>query len=113
VDSLQVQKVQGVGLRQSFAGRKARIIPSLSLGYAKLTTSGETTYYLEESGVPDVISYSDEQQTENSGYITFQLRLRLTQLMALTFSGRSVMPDFDTSQLSNNVSYSAGFSWVF
>jgi hypothetical protein len=113
VTSNTIQKVQGLGLRQSFANRKARFIPSLSIGYARLTTSGETEYEFTDSGTPDTVSIAQEEQIFDSAYVALQLRFRFTQLMGITLLGKTVMPDFDTSQLSNNVVYSAGFSWVF
>ena len=114
IDSLVKTEVSGVGLRQSFASRKSRIIPSLSIGYAQLTTEGTTTYTLQDGTDPEEkITIENDKETSNSGYVSFQLRFRLTKLMGLTLSARSVMPDFDTEQAENNLTYSAGFSWVF
>lgn len=113
IDSLVRTQVSGVGIRQSFASRKARIVPSLSIGYAQLTTSGETTYVLDNSGAEERLTIEKDKEVNNSGYVTFQLRFRLTQLMGLTLAAKSVMPDFDTEQAENNLIYSAGFSWAF
>jgi hypothetical protein len=46
-DSTVITEVSGVGIRQSFANRTAAIIPSLSIGYAKYTTSGSIKYKLD------------------------------------------------------------------
>jgi hypothetical protein len=113
IDSIVRTQVSGVGIRQAFASRKARIIPSLSIGYAQLTTSGTTTYTLDSSGTEEDLTIEQDREVMNSGYVTFQLRFRLTQLMGLTLAAKSVMPDFDTDQAENNLTYSAGFSWVF
>jgi hypothetical protein len=113
IDSLVKTQVSGVGIRQSFASRKARIIPSLSIGYAQLTTSGTTTYLLDNNGTEEELTIEQDKEVNNSGYVTFQIRFRLTQLMGLTLAAKSVMPDFDTDQAENNLTYSAGFSWVF
>lgn len=113
VDSLVVTEVQGAGLRQSFASRKSTIIPSISVGYAQLITSGETTYKVDDNGTDQEISLERDKETSNSGYVTLSLRFRLTKLMGLSLSAKSVMPDFDTSKMEDNLIYSAGFSWVF
>lgn len=107
-------QAQGVGLRQSFANRKARIIPSLSIGYAKLTSSGETTYQYKVNDVEqEDATLPQPQESENSAYVSVSLRIKLTQLMGLTFMGKSILPDFDTAELDKNIAYNAGFSWVF
>lgn len=114
IESVVKTEVSGVGLRQSFASRKARIIPSLSLGYAQLTTEGTTTYTLQDGTDPEEeITIENDKEVSNSGYVAFQIRFRLTELMGLTLAARSVMPDFDTELAENNLTYSAGFSWVF
>ncbi|MCO4753530.1 MAG: hypothetical protein KC478_03565 [Bacteriovoracaceae bacterium] len=113
IDSLVVTEVQGAGLRQSFASRKSLIIPSLSLGYAKLITSGETNYKVDDGSGEEDIPLERDRETSNSGYVAFSLRFRLTKLMGLSLSAKSVMPDFDTTKMEENLLYSAGFSWVF
>ena len=113
VDSLSKTTVTGVGIRQSFASRKASIIPSLAVGYAKMVTRGTTTYTLQGPGGVADISVDQDTEEYASSYVTFQIRFRLTQLMGLTLAAKSVMPDFDTSKAEDNLTYSAGFSWVF
>lgn len=106
-------KVAGVGLRQSFASRKSRIIPSISLGYAKYTTSGVSRYLLDDNGTERKLEIEQDQQEFSSSYASASLKFRLTKFMGLTLGAKTIMPDFDTSQASNNVTYSAGFSWIF
>lgn len=113
VDSISKTIVTGLGIRQSFASRKARVIPSLAIGYAKLVTTGTTTYSLQGSGGTADVSVDQDTEEYASSYITAQLRIRLTQLMGLTLAAKSVMPDFDTTKAEDNLTYSAGFSWVF
>lgn len=112
-DSTVVTEVSGVGIRQAFADRKASIIPSIAIGYAQYTTSGSTKYKLDINGV--VVNFESEQDKEvfSSSYVTFSLRFRITQLIGLTLAAKAVMPDFETTEASNNMTYSAGFSWVF
>lgn len=114
IDSTVVSVVQGAGIRQSFASRKSTFIPSLSIGYARLTVSGRTKYTLNVNGVGEQnLELERDKETFNSGYATFQLKIRISKLMGLTLSAKTVMPDFDTSQANDNLTYRAGFSWVF
>lgn len=113
VDSISKTTVMGVGIRQSLASRQASIIPSLAIGYAKMITTGTTTYTVQGPGGTDELSVEQDTTEYASSYITFQIRFRLTQFMGLTLAAKSVMPDFDTSKAEDNLTYSAGFSWVF
>lgn len=113
VDSLVESEVIGVGLRQSFAHRKSFFIPSIALGYAKLITSGQTNYVLDDSGVEKKLTLERDKEVYNSSYVTVQLRIRFTELVGLSLAAKAVMPDFDTSKGGDNLTYSAGFSWIF
>ena len=113
VDSKVTTEIAGVGLRQSFAGRKATIQPSLSIGYAQYTTTGNTKYKIERSGAEEEFDIEQDKNVFSSGYISFAVRFKLTELMGLTVAAKTVMPEFDTSEAENNVTYSAGFSWIF
>lgn len=113
IDSTVVSTVQGAGIRQSFANRKSTFIPSISIGYAKLTVSGTTKYLLDVSGAEETLTLERDKETFNSSYATVQLKIRITQLMGLTLAAKTVMPDFETSEAENNLTYTAGFSWVF
>jgi hypothetical protein len=112
-DSVIYTEVGGIGIKQSFAKRNSFLIPSLSIGYAKMITSGERNYLFEVSGGEVPASDKTEKEEFNSSYVGFELRFRLTKLMGITLSARSVMPDFETDKLENNITYSGGFSWVF
>ena len=113
LESTVVTKTSGAGIRQAFASRKSAIIPSLAIGYAQYTTSGTSKYLLDVSGTEVDYEQAQDAEVTASGYVTFTLRLRLTQLMGLTFAANSVMPDFDTDLAEDNVTYSAGLSWIF
>jgi hypothetical protein len=113
IDSSVVTEVSGVGIRQAFAGRKARIIPALAIGYAKYTTSGSTKYTFDFDGTLGETESIQEPEVYSSSYLTFSLRFRITQLVGLTLAAKAVMPEFETKEANNNMTYSAGFSWVF
>lgn len=112
-DSTVVTEVSGVGIRQAFASRKATIVPSLAIGYAQYTTSGLTKFRINVNGTRFVSENAQEKEVFSSSYASFSLRFRMTQLMSLTLAAKTIMPEFDTSQADNNVTYSAGFSWIF
>lgn len=113
IDSSIVTKTQGIGIQQRFANRKARFIPSIALGYAKYTTSGKVKYDILNGGVKDQIDITRDKVTKNSAYVTMAFKIRFSQFLGLTLSAKSVMPDADTSKAANNLTYSAGMSWVF
>lgn len=112
-DSTVVTQTSGVGIRQSFANRKARIIPSIAIGYAQYTTSGSTKYIFDFNNTESEYEEQQDKEVFGSSYASFSLRFRFTELMGLTLAAKTVMPEFDTDQASNNVTYSAGFSWLF
>lgn len=113
LDSTLVTQVQGVGIRQAFASRKASIIPSISIGYAQYTTSGKTKYSLDRNGTDDTLTVEKDKETFNSYYAGVGLKFRFTQLLGLTLAAKTVLQDLDTSEAGDNVTYSAGLSWVF
>lgn len=104
-----INQVYGIGLRQALAGRNSMIIPSIFIGIAKQTSKEETTYVINGASLID----DPEEIEQESGQISVALRIRVTELMGFRLSARSVFPDFDTSKIRNNVTYSAGLSWVF
>ena len=106
-------KISGAGIRQAFASRKAAIIPSIAIGYAKYTTSGTRKYLLNDGSSDIVIESETEPEEYMSSYAAASLKFRLTQYMGISFSAKTVMPDFKTSEAENNVTYSAGFNWMF
>ncbi|MAZ47264.1 MAG: hypothetical protein CME65_01795 [Halobacteriovoraceae bacterium] len=113
VDSTVITQVQGFGIRQAFASRKSRIIPSLSIGYAQFTTSGDTVYTLNDGSSEADLTIQQDQEVFSSSYASFSLRFRLTQLMGFTVAAKTVMPDFEVDQAEDNITYTAGLSWIF
>lgn len=112
-DNTVITEVAGVGIRQAFASRKSRIIPTLAIGYATYTTSGSTKFVIDYNGIQGTVDSEQEKEVFSSSYASFSLRFRLTQLMGLTIAAKTVMPEFETDQASNNMTYSAGLSWIF
>ncbi len=104
---------QGVGIRQAFASRKSTFIPSLSIGYARYITSGETTYLLSDSGGDFEATIERDEETVNSSYATASLAIRITKLMRLSLSARTIVPGVEIEKADQNITYSGGLSWIF
>ena len=106
-------KTQGVGVRQTFAPRSSRLIPSLSVGYARYITSGDTFYKYTSGGIDSETTIESEEEITNSSYATATLAIRVTKLMRVTLSARTVVPGVDFNEADKNITYSGGLSWVF
>lgn len=119
VDSIVLSRSTGAGIRQAFASRKSWIIPMISIGFAKLTTSGSTTYNIEYTDATtgqvteDEITIEEDTQVQNSGYATFPLRFRFSRSMGVTLAVKTIVPEFEWDRAEDNMTYQAGLSWVF
>jgi hypothetical protein len=113
IDSLIKTKTEGIGIRQTFATRKSRFIPSLAIGYARYTTTGQTKYNFTRAGVDDEITIDREGEVVNSSYATVSLAIRIIKRMRLTLSARSIVPGVEIDQADKNITYSGGLSWIF
>lgn len=113
VENKVTTEVQGIGLRQSFANRKARFIPSLGLGYARVVERGITHYTVNTGGADQRLTQENEEEVYSSSYMTVSFRIRLTELMGITVGAKTVVPEFDLSDAEKNLTYNAGFSWIF
>jgi hypothetical protein len=113
VKSDVITTVQGVGIRQAFAGRNATLLPSLSIGYAQMTINGTSIYTITNNDVRETIKVDQATQRINSGYVAFSLRYRMTELMGISLGAKTVIPEMDMSKAQNNMTYFAGFSWIF
>jgi len=112
-ETLTETEVKGIGLRLSFAKRRAFIVPTLSGGYALYTTQGRTDYDYEISGTSGSSSYEVDEETSSSSYITAGLKFNFSKYMGISLTAKSVMEDFDFAQADKNITYLAGLSWVF
>jgi hypothetical protein len=107
-------EVFGVGLRQVLGHRKARIVPSISLGYAKqFITSWSDATYRDDSTLAELTTTSDPTKSRtDSVFGTFTVKLNLTQRLSLTGSVNTLFKAFETDQARDNLKYRVGFSWV-
>jgi len=109
-----VNEVFGLGLRQVLGHRKARIVPSISLGYAKqfITSTSDATYR-DDSTLAELTTTSDPSKSRiDSVFGTFTLKFSLTQRLSITGSVNTLFKAFETDQARDNLKYRVGFSWI-
>ncbi len=107
-------EVFGVGLRQVLGHRKARIVPSISLGYAKqFITSWSDATYRDDVSLQEITTSSDPTKSRiDSVFGTFTLKLNLTQRLSVTGSVNTLFKAFETDKAKDNLKYRVGFSWI-
>ncbi|MCO4794104.1 MAG: hypothetical protein KC493_10345 [Bacteriovoracaceae bacterium] len=107
-------EVYGVGLKQVLGNRKGRIVPSISLGYAKqFITSVSDATYRDDTTLAELTTTSDPTKTRvDSVFGTFTLKLNLTSRLSLTGSVNTLFKAFETDKARDNLKYSVGFSWI-
>ena len=107
--------VYGIGIKQVFAPRTARLIPGISLGYARQFVDYKSDLTVENttSGVRTNVSGGERKQRVDSVFGTFSLQLRMTERLSLKGSVKTLIPAFKLDKARDNVKYALGFSWVF
>ena len=105
----------GIGVRQIFAPREAIIRPMFSLGYASQELKDRTTFTFRNNTTGVVDRFSDPQNKERSDsvFASFALQLKLTKLFSIKGSVQSVFPAFEFDRITDDLKYTAGFSWIF
>lgn len=108
-------KVFGVGIKQMFAPRTARLIPGISIGYAKQFVDYQSDLTIENtsSKVRTIVSGGERKQRIDSVFGTLSLQLRMTERLSLKGSVKTLFPAFELDKARDNVKYAVGFSWVF
>ncbi len=107
--------VYGVGIKQSFAPRSARLIPSLSIGYARQFTDSQQDLVILNTTTNARTTLTDTTATQkiNSVYGTFSLQLKMTERLSLKGSVKTLFQAFKFNQAKDTLKYSFGISWVF
>jgi hypothetical protein len=108
-------QVFGIGLKQMFAPRTARLVPGISLGYAKQFLSYDSDLTVEDTTTKAQakIYRATTKQRIDSVFGTFSLQLRMTERLGLKASVKTLFPAFKLDKARDNVKYSFGFSWIF
>jgi len=103
----------GIGLRQAFAGRRARFKPTLSIGYAKRFARGSSSGVVRRNADNATGSFSDGQfkSRDDSVFATLGFDLKLTKTIALRASVQTVFKAFEFNRAQDNMKYLFGFSW--
>lgn len=106
-------KVYGAGFRISMGSKRSRIVPMLSVGYAKQYVENNTTYELYDSVNTTTVNltYYNPKQTIESVFGTFSLKFRLTKRFTLNASVKTVFKAFEFNQAKDYLKYLVGFSW--
>ena len=104
----------GMGIRQAFARKAARLRPSLSLGYARRFLRSSNTLMLENkmSGSSFEVQGPFSKRRDDSVFATLGFRLRLTRFFSLKGSIHSLFKAFEFHEAQDNVKYLFGFSWI-
>lgn len=107
-------EVFGIGFRQVIGHRKARIVPSISLGYAKqfITSYSDATYRDDVSLAQLTTTTPKVKSRVDSVFGTFSLKLNLTSRLSLNGSVNTLFKAFETDRAKDNLKYMVGFSWI-
>ena len=107
--------VYGIGIKQMFAPRTARLIPGISMGYAKQFLDYESDVTVEDTTTLSrfTINNGTKKQRIDSVFGTFSLQLRMTDRLSLKGSVKTLFPAFEMDKARDNIKYAFGFSWVF
>ncbi|AUN97205.1 hypothetical protein DOM21_15635 [Bacteriovorax stolpii] len=107
--------VYGVGIKQMFAPRTARLIPGISIGYAKQFLNYNSDLTIEDTSTKARTNLAGRttKQRIDSVFGTLSLQLRMTERLSLKGSVKTLFPAFELDKARDNVKYAIGFSWVF
>ena len=107
--------VYGVGIRQAFAGRKSRFIPSLSVGYARTFNKsyGDSTFSFNDGSGTFVYHYKVSKTRSDNAFAAFGLKFAITRTFSIKGSVKTYFPADDFNKAKDNQKYTAGFSWFF
>lgn len=107
--------VYGIGIKQMFAPRTARLVPGISIGYAKQFLDYQSDVTVEDttSKARLTINNGTKKQRIDSVFGSFSLQLRMTERLSLKASVKTLFPAFEMDKARDNIKYAFGFSWVF
>nr|BDT27250.1 autotransporter domain-containing protein [Bacteriovorax sp. HI3] len=107
--------VYGIGIKQMFAPRTARLIPGISIGYAKQFLNYNSDLTIEDTSTKARTNLAGRttKQRIDSVFGTLSLQLRMTERLSLKGSVKTLFPAFELDKARDNVKYAIGFSWVF
>ena len=106
---------QGIGLRQAFARKSARLRPSLSIGYARRSVRDKTDLDVlnNTTGARFKVSSPVSKKRYDSVFGTLSLNLRLSRGMSVRGSVNTIFQAFKFNQARDNIKYMVGLAWIF
>lgn len=106
-------KIYGIGLRQAFAGKRARFRPSISFGYAKYIVDNDSVYSFRTKGTLQTFRVMEDKGVvkSDSSFLTLNIQYYLTARLRLNASAKTVVSKTDFDQARDNLRYTVGFSW--
>lgn len=108
-----VVETYGIGIRQAFADRRARFIPTLSLGYAKRFARSSSSGIIRRNSDNALAAFSDgtSKIRDDSVFATLGFNIKLTRTISLRASVQTVFKAFEFNRAQDNMKYLFGFSW--
>ena len=103
----------GIGIRQSFANRKARFVPTLSIGYAKRFARNSQSGTFRINADDSQFSYRSptSKLRTDSVFATLGLNIKLTRMLSIRASAQTIFQAFQFNRAQDNMKYLFGFSW--
>jgi hypothetical protein len=103
----------GIGIRQAFANRKARFVPTLSIGYAKRFAKNSSSGRFRFNSDDSEFSYRSptSKLRTDSVFATLGLNIKLTRMISLRASAQTIFKAFEFNEAQYNMKYLVGFSW--
>lgn len=108
-------KVYGIGIKQMLLPRKFRLMPLVSVGYARQFIAYETDLTLENRATDTKTSGSsgESKSRVDSMFGAFILQYRMTDRLSIKGSVKTIFPSADWNKARDNVKYAFGISWIF
>lgn len=105
----------GVGIRQALASRKAFLVPTISVGWARQKAqSRSTATIVNKTDSSRTVYDSGVSESEyDSVFGSFALKIRITKTMSLKGAVNTAFKAFEWDEARDQVSYSAGLTWIF
>ncbi len=108
-------KVYGVGIKQMLLPRKYRLMPLISVGYAKQFMEYKTDITLQNRTTKATTTGTAGSATTrvDSMFGAFILQYKMTEQFSLKASVKTLFPAGDWNKARDNVKYAFGFSCFF
>jgi hypothetical protein len=100
-----------IGIRQSFAARTSRFIPSISASWSNQKQEGFNTYKIDNNGTLVDLKETTGIVEQSSMSAAVMLTIKFTQFFGMNFMGRKFFPKDDS--IKESAQFSAGINWLF